>query len=61
MSQQGVSEDPSKTEALTGMPAPKKKKELQSFLGIHNSLSKFSPVPEEVCEPLHKLTSVKTD
>ena len=37
------------------------KRELQSFLGILNCLSKFSPVTAEVCEPLRKVTSVKAD
>ena len=35
---------------------PKMKK-----LGILNYLNKFSPATAEVCEPLHKLISVKTD
>ena len=43
------------------MPPTKTKKELQSFLGILKCLGKFSPVSAEVCEPLHKLTSVKAD
>ena len=38
--------------ALTDMPAPKNKKELQAFLGIINYLSKFSPGMAEFCEPL---------
>ena len=37
-------------EALTNMPPPKSKKELQSFLGILNYLSKFSPVTTKVYE-----------
>ena len=41
------------------MPPPKMKNELKSSLGILNHLSKFSPVTGEVCDPLHKLTSVK--
>ena len=45
--------------ALTEMPAPKNKKELQVFLVIINYLSKFSPDMSEVCKPLRKLTSSK--
>ena len=42
------------------MPAPKNKRELQSFLGIINYLGKFSPGTAEVCDPLQKLTSSRT-
>ena len=41
------------------MPAPKNKKELQSFLGIINYLGKFSLDTAEVCKPLCKLISSK--
>ena len=41
------------------MPAPKSKKDLQSFLGIINYLPKFSPDTSEVCKPLRRLTSSK--
>ena len=41
------------------MPTPKNKKELQSFLGIINYLSKCSLDMVEVCKPLRKLTSSK--
>ena len=56
----GVHPDPQKVKALTKMPAPKNKKELQAFLGIINYLCKFSPGTAEVCKPLQKLTSCKT-
>ena len=39
----------------------KRKRELQSFLGIENYLSKFSPMTMEVCEPVQRLTSVVTE
>ena len=42
ISQQGVGPDPRKVQALTEMPPPKCRKELQTFLGILNYLSKFS-------------------
>ena len=38
----GVQPDPQKVRALTEMPVPKNKKELQAFLGIINYLNKFS-------------------
>ena len=57
---EGIQPDPRKVKALTEMPAPKNKKEIQAFLGIINYLGKFSPGTAEVCKPLHKLTSWKT-
>ena len=48
ISHQGVRPDPSQIQALNDMPPPKTKKELQSFLGIVNYLSKFSLVTAEV-------------
>ena len=52
---------PSKLDELTDMP-PQTKKELQSFLGIMNYLKRFSPPStEELCEPLRKLTSAKSE
>ena len=59
MSRIGVQPDLQKIKALTEMPAPKNKKELQAFLDIINYLGKFSPGTAEVCEPLQKLTSCK--
>ena len=56
-----MSLDPRKVEALTNMPKSKSKKELQSFLGILNYLSKFSPMTAEVYEPLQKYTSVMAE
>ena len=52
VSRQGVQPDPQKIKSLTQMPAPKNKKELQSFLGVINYLGKFSPGTTEVCNPL---------
>ena len=59
ISREGVQPDPQKIKALTDMPAPKNKKELQAFLGIINYLGKFSPGTGDVCDPLCKLTSSK--
>ena len=59
--QYGVSPDPTKTQALSDMPPLKTRKKLKSFLGIIYYLGKFSPMTTEVCKPLWRLTSVKTD
>ena len=59
VSREGIQLDPQKIRALTEIPAPKNKKDLQAFLGIINHLSKFSPDMLEVCKPLRKLTSSK--
>ena len=37
---------------MTEIPPPKNKKELQTFLGIMDYLSKFSPSTADVCEAL---------
>ena len=42
ISEQGVSLDPRKVHALMDMPSPKPSRELHSFWGILNYLSKFS-------------------
>ena len=55
----GIQPDPQKVKALTNMPAPKNKRELQAFLGIIYYLGKFPPGTAEVCEQLQKLTSSK--
>ena len=55
-----MSPDPRKVQALMAMPLPKCRKEFQSFLGILNSLSKFSPTTTKLFDPLWEVTSVKT-
>ena len=42
VSREGIQPDPQKIKALTDMPAPKNKKELQACLDIINYLGKFS-------------------
>ena len=59
VSRHGVQPDPLKVRALTEMPVPQNKKELQAFLGIINYLNKCSPGTLEACEPLRKLMSSK--
>ena len=56
VSREGIQPDPQKIKALTNMPAPKNKRELQAFLGIINYLGKFSPGMAEV-----KLATMKAD
>ena len=59
ISQQGVSLDPSKIQAIIDMPPLKTKKDLQSFLDILNYQRKLLPVAAQVGEPEHKLLLVK--
>ena len=59
ISRNGVQPDLQNISALMEMPPPNTKKELQAFLGIINSLDKFSPNTAVVCKFLYKLTSSK--
>ena len=52
VSRHGVQPNPQKVRALTEMPAPQNKKELQAFLGLINYLNKFSPGTLEACSYL---------
>ena len=56
----GVKPYPQKLKALTEMPPPRNKKEIQAFLGITDYLGKFSPNTANMYEPLRKLTSSET-
>ena len=58
ISRHRVSPDLPKVMALTDIPPPKTQRELKSFWGIVNYLSKFSPMTAELCKPLRRLTSV---
>ena len=60
VSRDGVQPDLQNIKALTEMPAPQNKKELQAFLGIINYLGIFSPGTAGVCKLLRKLTSCKS-
>ena len=42
ISRNGISPDPSKIAAIVNLPAPKSIKEVRSFLGMVNQLSKFT-------------------
>ena len=57
----GLSSDPRKVQVLMNMPPPSHKNELQSFLGILNYLSKFSPMTAEICKLLQKLMLAKAE
>ena len=49
----------SKVSAITGMPAPTCKKQVQSFIGMVNYLSKFSLRLLELAEPIRELSKDK--
>ena len=52
---EGVKPDPKKVEAITDMPAPSNKTELQRFLGMVNYLGKFTPRLSDETAPLREL------
>ena len=52
--QNSVGPNPRKVQVLMNMPPPKCKMKLIPFWCILNYLSKFSPVTDEMCEPLRK-------
>ena len=47
-----------KVQSITNMPQPVNKKELQSFIGMMNYLSKFTPRLSELAECLHHLICI---
>ena len=49
----------SKVSAITAMPSPTNKKHDQSFIGMINYLSKFSPRLSELAEPIRELSKDK--
>ena len=48
-----------KVSAITLMPEPSCKKEVQSFIGMINYLSKFSARLSELSEPIRELSKEK--
>lgn len=48
--------DPAKVKAISEWPTPRKKKELQSFLGFCNFYRRFSKDFSHTARPLHRLT-----
>ena len=61
MSAEGVKPDPKKIEAITAMPAPTTKVELQRFLGMVNYLGKFIPNLSDETAPLRALLKNETE
>ena len=49
----------SKVSAISGMPAPTCRKQVQSFIGMVNYLSKFSVRLSELAEPIRELSKEK--
>ena len=49
----------SKVKAIQEMPPPQCKKQVQSFIGMVNYLSKFSPRLSELAEPIRELCKEK--
>ena len=52
----GLQPDPKKVDAITNMPAPQNKMQLQSFVGLYNYLSCYVPHLTDVLSPLRALT-----
>ena len=55
VSRKGIELDPSKIKAIQELPRPKTKKEVMSFLGRLNYISRFIAESIVVCEPIIKL------
>ena len=49
----------SKVSAITAMPSLTNKKQVHSFIGMINYLSKFSPILSELAEPIRELSKDK--
>ena len=57
ISEQSITADPSKTQAVTNMERPKNITELRRFMGMANQLGKLSPKLAELSQPLRALLS----
>ena len=55
ISRRGIELDPSKIKAIQEFPPPKTRKEVMSFLGRLNYISRFIAQSTVVCEPIFKL------
>ena len=55
VSRRGIELDPSKIKAIRDLPPPKSKKEVMSFLGRLNYISRFIAQSSVICEPIFKL------
>ena len=56
----GVSPDAKKVEAIRNMSVPKSVKEVRSFLGLTNYVSRFVPNYSDITKPLRDLTKKET-
>ena len=56
----GLKPDMDKIQAITKMPAPTSKKEVQRLMGCVTYLSKFLPLMSDAAEPLRRLTDKDT-
>ena len=56
ISTKGIQPDPSKVEAICGMPEPKGPADVRRYLGMCNYLARYIPKLSEESEPLRKLT-----
>ena len=55
----GASQPRTKSQLLSKLPPPSSKKEVQSFIGMINYLTKFSPRLTELAEPIRELVKEK--
>lgn len=55
ITKEGLKSDPTKVEAILKMPPPTNMKELKTFLGMTNYMSKFIPNLSTIAEPLRQL------
>jgi hypothetical protein len=60
VSQDGVSTDPNKTEAVAKWPTPRDVKQLQAFLGTVGYYRQYVPDFATIARPLHALTAKGT-
>lgn len=51
----GIRLDKKRVDAVTNIPKPKERKELERFLGITNYLSRFIPNYANISAPLREL------
>lgn len=61
LSAQGVKPDDEKVRAVTEIPPPQSKQELQRFLGVVQYLAKFIPNMSDISAPLRKLLEKETE
>lgn len=58
---EGLKPDPAKVQAITDMPPPSDRKELQTVLGMITYLSKFMPKLSEVTKPMRDLLKAENE